>query len=131
MNVEPWAQPKLADERGSQIVAGVLSEETVNSIKVSRPTRPGYMAFLNSLGFNSNFDFAVDIADTGFDKGSEDFRFVHPDFLDAAGGSRIAYMHDFSSDFLFHPDNPSILSEPRYVRAWHVDRLDHRRVQYL
>ncbi|HET8678146.1 MAG TPA: hypothetical protein VFO63_20255, partial [Blastocatellia bacterium] len=54
LNVEPWAQPKLADERGSQIVAGVLSEETVNSVKVSRPTRPGYMAFLNSLGFNSN-----------------------------------------------------------------------------
>lgn len=109
LNVEPWVQPKLADERGNQIVAGVLSEETVNSVKVSRPTRPGYMAFLNSLGFNSNFDFAVDIADTGCDRGSEDFRFVHPDFLDAAGGSRIAYMHDFSSDFLFHPDNPSIL----------------------
>ena len=109
LSVEPWAQMKLADERGNQIIAGALSEETVNSVKVSRPTRPGYMAFLNSLGFNSNFDFAVDVADTGGDRGSEDFRFVHPDFLDASGGSRIAYMNDFTSDFLFHPDNPSIL----------------------
>ncbi|HJQ68223.1 MAG TPA: S8 family serine peptidase [Blastocatellia bacterium] len=108
LNIEPWAEMKPADERGSQIVAGVLSEETVNSVKVSRPTRPGYMAFLNSVGFNSNFDFAVDITDTGFDVGSEDFRFIHPDFLDAAGRSRIAYMHDFSDDFLYHPDNPSI-----------------------
>lgn len=110
LNIEPWAKIKLADERGSQIVAGVLSEETVNSIKVSRPTRPGFMAFLNSIGFNSNFDFAVDVADTGFDKGSEDFRQVHPDFLDSTGASRIAYLHDFSSDFLLHQDNPNILA---------------------
>jgi hypothetical protein len=110
LNIEPWTKIKLADERANQIVAGVLSEETVNSVKVSRPTRPGFIPFLNSLGFNSNFDFAVDVADTGFDKGTDDFRFVHPDFLDSTGAPRIAYLHDFTNDFLFHQDNPDVLS---------------------
>jgi hypothetical protein len=109
LNIEPWTEVKTADERANQIVAGVLSEETVNSIKISRPTRPGYIPFLNSLGFNSNFDFAVDVSDTGFDKGTDDFRLMHPDFLDSAGASRIAYLHDFSNDSLFHQDNPDVL----------------------
>jgi hypothetical protein len=104
--IEPWSPMKLMDERADQIVAGALSLNTVNNIQVSQPTGPGYLAFLNSLGFNTDFDFAVDVGDTGFDKGSPDADKVHPDFLNAAGQSRIAYLHDFTQDS--HSD-PTIL----------------------
>lgn len=100
--IEPWSPMKLMDERADQIVAGALSLNTVNNVQVSQPSGPGYLAFLNSLGFNTDFDFAVDVGDTGFDKGSADADKVHPDFLNAAGESRIAYLHDFTQDT--HPD---------------------------
>jgi hypothetical protein len=109
ISIEPWARIKLNDERANQIVAGALTQETVNSIVVNRPSRPGYLSFLNSLGFSTNFDFAVDVADTGFDLGSEDRSRMHRDFLDPAGDSRIAYVFDFSRDFEFHPDDLSTL----------------------
>jgi hypothetical protein len=98
---------KLMDERADQIVAGALSLNTVNNIQVSQPSGPGYLAFLNSVGFNTDFDFAVDVGDTGFDSGSLDADKVHPDFLNAGGVSRIAYLHDFTQDF--HPTDPTIL----------------------
>ncbi|HVG19223.1 MAG TPA: S8 family serine peptidase, partial [Blastocatellia bacterium] len=105
--IERAVEKKLMDERANQIVAGALSVETVNSIQVSRPTSPGYLAFLNSLGFNSDFDFAIDIADTGFDIGSSDTAKMHPDFLNGAGTSRVAYLSDFTQDS--HPNDASIL----------------------
>jgi Subtilase family. len=98
IGIEPWAAPHLMDERANQIVAGTLTNETVNNILVSHPTAPGYLAFLNSLGFTSDFDFAIDIADTGFDIGSNDPTKMHPDFTNAAGQSRIAYLADFTDD---------------------------------
>jgi len=104
--VEPWSPMKLMDERAGQIVAGALSFNTVNNIQVSQPSGPGYLSFLNSVGFNADFDFAVDVGDTGFDSGSADAAKVHPDFLNAAGGSRVAYLHDFTQDS--HSD-PTIL----------------------
>jgi hypothetical protein len=107
VSIEPWSRIKLHDERANQIVANAISEETINSIRVSRPATPGFFAFLNSNGFNSDFDFAVDIGDSGFDRGSTIAGQSHPDFADGAGSTRLAYMHDFSSDFAFHPDNPS------------------------
>jgi hypothetical protein len=97
--IEPWSGMKLMDERADQIGAGALLTESVNNILVSRPTGPGYLAFLNSLGFNSDFNFAVDVGDTGLDTGSGDAGKVHPDFLNASGASRIAYLQDFSQDF--------------------------------
>ncbi|HET9532080.1 MAG TPA: S8 family serine peptidase [Blastocatellia bacterium] len=105
ISIEPWARIRLSDERANQIVAGAVTEESVNNIVVNRPSHPGFLPFLNSLGFNSNFDFAVDVADTGFDIGSEDFRLMHQDFLDQSGNSRIAYLFDFSRDSDFHPDD--------------------------
>jgi hypothetical protein len=98
LSIERWSPMKLMDERADQIVAGALSFDTVNNIQVSHPTAPGYLAYLNSVGFNSNFDFSVDVGDTGFDIGSPDPLKMHPDFLDASGGSRIAYLHDFTND---------------------------------
>jgi Subtilase family len=105
--IEPWSPMKIMDERADQIVAGALSFSTVNNIQIASPTGPGYLAFLNSLGFNSDFDFSVDIGDTGFDVGSADAVRVHPDFLDASGASRVAYLHDFTQDS--HPGDPTLL----------------------
>src|SRR5215813_11348821 len=106
LSIERWAPMRLMDERADQIVAGALSVNTVNNILVSSPSGPGYLAFLNSVGFNSDFDFAVDVGDTGFDVGSADAAIVHPDFLNAALQSRVAYLHDFTQDS--HAD-PTIL----------------------
>ena len=105
--IEPWSQMHLMDERANQIVAGALTFSTVNNIQVSRPTGPGYLAFLNSLGFNSDFDFTVDVGDTGLDRGSTDAALLHPDFLNATGASRVTYLHDFTNDS--HPGDPTIL----------------------
>ncbi|HEY9230770.1 MAG TPA: S8 family serine peptidase, partial [Blastocatellia bacterium] len=98
IGIEPWAAPHPMDERANQISAGLMTNETVNNVLFSRPTAPGYLAFLNSLGFTSDFDFAIDISDTGFDIGSDDPTKMHADFTDAAGLSRIAYLSDFSGD---------------------------------
>lgn len=107
ISIERWGQMRLMDERANQISANHMTTDTVNSIQISRPTSPGYLAFLNSLGFNSDFDFAIDIADTGFDVGSSDPARMHGDFTNAAGQSRIAYLNDFTDDF--HPPNLNIL----------------------
>jgi hypothetical protein len=96
ISIEPWGKIRLHDERANQIVAGSIISETVNNISVTRPASPGYIGFLNSLGFHSTFDFAVDIGDSGFDKGSAAAAVIHPDFLDSQGQSRIAYLHDFT-----------------------------------
>lgn len=98
IGIEPWAAPRLMDERANQISAGFLTNNMVNNIQVSQPTAPGYLAFLNSLGFTSDFDFAIDIADTGFDIGSNDPTKMHPDLTNAAGQSRIAYLADYTND---------------------------------
>ena len=105
--IEPWSRMKLMDERADQIIAGALLFDTVNNIQVSHPSGPGYLAFLNSVGLNTDFDFVVDVGDTGLDVGSADAARVHPDFLNAAGASRVAYLHDFSRDS--HPADPTIL----------------------
>ncbi|MFL6216396.1 MAG: S8 family serine peptidase [Blastocatellia bacterium] len=98
IGIEPWATPHLMDERAGQITAGQIVSDTVNNILVTRPTGPGYLAFLNSIGFTSDFDFAIDVADTGFDIGSNDPTKMHPDLTNAAGQSRIAYMNDYTGD---------------------------------
>jgi hypothetical protein len=92
--VERVGQIKLHDERQNQIVAGAVGQQNVNNVLVGSPTGPGYLAFLQSVGFTSDFDFAVDVADTGLDLGSADAAVVHPDFLNAAGVSRVGYLND-------------------------------------
>lgn len=110
--IGPASEMKLMDERANQIAAGQLTFGTVNNVQVSRPTSPGYLDFLNSVGFNSDFDFAIDIGDTGFDIGSSDPTKMHSDFTNAAGQSRVAYLNDFTNDAFgtpLHPGDPSIL----------------------
>lgn len=85
VNVEPFVVPGLFCERQAQIVAGSLSAAGTG------PNAPGYLAWLNGLGFTSNFDFTVDVTDDGFDRGLTDAANVHPVFLDAGGASRVTY----------------------------------------
>lgn len=92
VNIEPWIEPQLMDERAGQIVAGDLIEEG------KRPRAPGYMAWLNAHNMNIPLNFAIDITDTGIDRGSTLASNLHPDFLDANGQSRIIYARDYTTD---------------------------------
>jgi hypothetical protein len=106
--IGPASEMRLMDERAGQISAGHL---TFDNAQASHPTSPGYLSFLNSAGFNSDFDFAIDIADTGFDIGSGDAAKIHSDLTNAAGQSRIAYLNDFTNDSnsVLHRNDPTIL----------------------
>lgn len=81
--VEPAGVPELHDERSAQIVAGNLTG--------GAPSGPGYEAWLASKGFGAPFGFAIDVTDTGLDRG--DPALVHPDLL-----GRVAYARDYTAD---------------------------------
>src|SRR6185503_14035201 len=83
VNVEPFLVPQANDERQGQILAG-----SVNGAGTG-PNAPGYLAWLNGLGFTSNFGFTVDVSDDGFDRGLTDAANVHSVFLDGLGASRV------------------------------------------
>ncbi|HKS39556.1 MAG TPA: S8 family serine peptidase [Blastocatellia bacterium] len=106
--IGPASEMKLMDERASQITAGHL---TFDNAQASHPTSPGYLSFLNSVGFNSDFDFAIDVGDTGFDIGSGDAAKMHSDFTNASGQSRVAYLNDFTNDSnsVLHRNDPTVL----------------------
>ncbi|MBI3652726.1 MAG: S8 family serine peptidase [Acidobacteria bacterium] len=93
VNIEGWSAPRLFDERASQIVAGELTSDG------KEPKGAGYMSWLQSKGFSSRFDFAIDVSDTGVDRGSLLAANLHPDFKDAAGQSRLLYARDYTSEF--------------------------------
>ncbi|MBI4469604.1 MAG: S8 family serine peptidase [Acidobacteria bacterium] len=87
INIEPWGQAQLMDERQGQIVSGNLNATG------SQPSSPGYLSWLSNQGFGpGTFDFAIDISDTGLDRGRSTPGSLHPDFFSAAGSNRIAYM---------------------------------------
>jgi hypothetical protein len=92
VNVEPWAAPRLLDERSAQIVAGELTTDR------TAPRGPGYSAWLAAHGFSSTFAFAIDVSDTGFDRGAITADKVHPDFLDSNRQSRVLYARDYTSE---------------------------------
>ena len=92
VNVEPWTAPRLWDERASQIIAGALTADRTG------PSGPGYSAWLASHGFTSAFNFAIDVADTGIDRGEITPDKLHPDFLDANRQSRVLYARDYTSE---------------------------------
>lgn len=92
VNVEPWTPPQLFDERSSQIVAGQLTADH------TAPRGPGYVAWLAAHGFSSNFSFAIDVADTGIDRGLITADKLHPDFLDSSKQSRVLYARDYTSE---------------------------------
>lgn len=92
--VSPAPTLKLHDERGAQIVAGNLSADG------KQPSGPGYMSWLAAKGLDGKPDFVVDFTDSGLDRGSTSPTQLHPDFLDSALSSRVAYMFNYASDGL-------------------------------
>ncbi|MFY9572382.1 MAG: S8 family serine peptidase, partial [Blastocatellia bacterium] len=92
VNIEPWTPPQLADERAAQISAGQLTTD------LTAAQGPGYAAWLVAHGFSSGFNFAIDVSDTGFDRGFVTADKVHPDFLDANKQSRVLYARDYTSE---------------------------------
>lgn len=92
VNIEPWNPPQLFDERASQIVAGELNTDGTG------PRGPGYLAWLAAHGFSSNFNFAIDVSDTGIDRGFTEPDKLHPDFLDSSKQSRVLYARDYTSE---------------------------------
>ena len=86
VTVEPYGEPRLADERGAQIVAGNLAGFV--------PSGAGYLDWLVDdarIPNTSTFDFAIDVTDEGLDGGLTPP--AHQDF-----GSRISYLNNYSSD---------------------------------
>lgn len=92
VNIEPWNAPQMRDERSSQILAGNLTSDSksVNG--------PGYMNWLQSQGFTSKFNFAIDVSDSGIDRGLTSAENLHPDFLDSNRQSRVIYARDYTSE---------------------------------
>jgi subtilisin-like proprotein convertase family protein len=81
--IEPAGVPELHDERSAQIVAGNLAGNA--------PSGPGYEAWLATKGFGAPFGFAIDVTDSGLDRGST--ALVHPDLT-----GRVGYAHDYTAD---------------------------------
>jgi hypothetical protein len=90
VNIEPWIEPKLLGERQDQILANQLDGTG------SQPVGPGYLAWLNGLGFNNTFNFAVNVTDSGLDRGQTTAANLHPDFLDVTNNSRVVYVQQVS-----------------------------------
>ncbi len=92
VNVEPWSPPRLFDERAGQIVASNLSNDGKGALG------PGYLTWLTNRGFAAPADFAIDVTDTGIDRGEIGPDNLHPDFLDSSGRSRVVYARDYTSE---------------------------------
>lgn len=92
VNIEPWDAPVMFDERSAQVIAGRLNSSG------TEPTGPGYLDWLQSRGLGSSFDFALDVTDSGIDKGSTASNSLHPDFLSESGTSRVVYARDYTSE---------------------------------
>jgi hypothetical protein len=88
----PASEMKLQDERGAQIVAGNLNADG------TQPSGPGYSSWLASKGLDVQSDFVIDFTDSGLDRGSTDEFLLHPDFLDSALQSRVAYSINYAGD---------------------------------
>jgi Subtilase family len=92
VNIEAWNAPRLFDERSAQVVAGQLATD------FKGPTGPGYMNWLQAHGYTSRFNFAIDVTDTGMDRGATTADKLHAAFLDGNGQSRVVYARDYTSE---------------------------------
>ncbi|HWP43031.1 MAG TPA: S8 family serine peptidase, partial [Blastocatellia bacterium] len=92
VNIEPWTEPRLFDERAAQIVAGEMAEDG------KQVRGPGYLDWLAARGFATRFSFAIDVTDTGLDRGATEADKLHTDFLDSNGRSRVVYARDYTRE---------------------------------
>ncbi len=92
VNIESWTEPRLFDERAGLIVASQFKSDG------KELNAPGYMSWLQSKGLGGRFNFAIDVTDTGVDRGLLEAANLHPDFRDTAGQSRMVYARDYTSE---------------------------------
>jgi len=97
--VEPKLDATLCDEAQGQIMAANLNAGGTG------PSGPGYLAWLQGLGFPGSganpFSFVVDVVDDGIDKGSlTDVNVEYKVDGLATGASRFAYSNNYSGDAL-------------------------------
>ncbi len=95
VNIEPRPVYQLLDEVQGQIMAGALNTSG------TQPSGPGYLAWLQGLGFSTNpADYPiVDVTDDGIDDGSATP--LHPDFYVAgstANADRLSYNVNWTGD---------------------------------
>ncbi len=95
VNVEPYHRPQMLDEVQGQIMAGNLNAAG------TQPSGPGYLAWLQSLGFSTSPDTypIIDITDDGIDDG--DATPTHADFYVQGSTSdpdRLTYNYNWTSD---------------------------------
>ncbi|HEX5736214.1 MAG TPA: S8 family serine peptidase [Blastocatellia bacterium] len=86
------SEAKPLDERSAQIIAGNLTPDG------TQPVSPGYIDWLRSKGLATRPDFIIDFTDTGLDRGSTSAGFIHPDFRDHEGSSRVVYNTNYARD---------------------------------
>ena len=95
VNVEPFPRFEMLDEVQGQIMAGNLNGPG------TQPSGPGYLAWLQSLGFSGDAnDYPiVDVTDDGIDDGSDTP--IHADFYvlgNKDNADRLAYNYNWTSD---------------------------------
>lgn len=88
VSIQPYGEPRKLDERQDQIVAGNLTGNV--------PSGPGYLAWLESVGFTqAQFDqsgFVVDMSDSGIDDGTTNVgHFALYELGDTNNPSRVVY----------------------------------------
>ena len=95
VSIQRAIEPRLRDERASQIVA-----DSLNGGDPLVPTGPGYLPFYDALGLGpATFPFTVDVTDEGLDSGTT--ATSHPDLHEQgalAQPSRIGYADNFTAD---------------------------------
>ncbi len=95
--VEPKLDAMLLDEAQGQIMAGNLNAAG------TQPTGPGYLSWLQGLGFPgagaNPFSFSVDVVDDGVDKGSlTDINVEYRVDGVSTGASRFVFTNNYSGD---------------------------------
>lgn len=90
--INPSRPFATADERSAQIIAANLTTDG------TQPAAPGYKDWLAAKGLNTVPDYAIDVSDTGLDRGTTGDFSVHPDFLDGQGHSRFVYSFNYAND---------------------------------
>ena len=97
-NIESWQAPDMLDEAQGQLLAGNITRLNGKT----GPSGPGYLEWLNSLGFptDPNRYPIVDITDDGIDSGSAS-AILHPDFYQYGlmpGSDRVTYLNNCTTD---------------------------------
>lgn len=85
VSIENYPESEFFGERQAMIAAGFLMPSG------DRPSGPGYLRWLARTNIGKEFDFVIDVMDSGFDRGHISGAEVHEDFFDDTGKSRLKY----------------------------------------